>query len=639
MTATLPPPETVVPTRARFDPSARLALRSAELRLRRELFTPPPVLTLSEWSDQYRHLSSVASAEPGKWRTARAPFQREIMDAISDTTYEEVVACIAVQSGKTEICILNPIGYYMDQDPAPILVVQPSLEPMAKAFSKDRLAPMIANSPVLRGKVIASNRRNSDDTLLHKSFPGGHVTIAGSNSAASLASRPIRVVLLDEIDRYALSAGNEGDPIELATKRTSTFWNRKIVKVSSPTITGASRIWSAFESGDMRFYFVPCPFCQGEQKLEWKGLIFEPLGYRCVHCNALIDETEKPKMLARGHWVATHPGRRVASFHLSALYSPWVTWETLRQEFIDAGRMPEKLQVFINTRLAECFNIDGEIAADASALSKRRVEMTAQVPDGVGLLTAGVDVQGDRLEFLLIGWGEGQQAWLLKHERIYGDPEQQTVWDDLDLLLTAVRALPSGAPLKIRCAAVDSGAFTNAVYRFVRTRQRRGVFATKGMSTRGKALINRPGRANKQGVRVVPLGTETGKDVLFARLKQTAIGPGFIHVTNGVTDEFLDQFGSETRRIRHERGVPFVEYHLRAGMRNEAIDLFVLNLAALHLLGAGVYDNLKSFVERARALPAPTPSAPPPEDPEPPIVLPQPAHPIMPRRSGYVGRW
>jgi phage terminase large subunit GpA-like protein len=373
----------------------------------------------------------------------------------------------------------------------------------------------------------------------------------------------------------------------------------------------------------------------------WKGLVFEPLGYRCAECQVILDETEKPAMLARGRWIATHPGRRVASFHLSALYSPWVTWETLRQEFVDAGKMPEKLQVFINTRLAECFNLDGEVAADGSALSERRVPLTSEVLDGVGLLTVGVDVQGDRLEFLLIGWGEGQQAWLLKHERIYGDPEQPAVWDDLDLLIKRTYALPNGAPLPIRCACVDSGAFTNAVYRYVRSRQRRGVYATKGMSTRGKALINRPGRANKQGVRVVPLGTETGKDVLFARLKQTTPGAGFVHITAGVTSEFLDQFGAETRRIRHERGVPYVEYHLRPGMRNEAIDLYVLSLAALHLLGAGVYDNLKAFVDRARALPAPLKDAPPAEEPppDPAIALPAPPRPVAPRRGGYVGQW
>lgn len=577
------------------------------------------------------------------------------MDTISDTKYEEVAIVMGSQLGKTECAILNPIGYYMHQDPCPILVVQPSLEPMAKAFSKDRLSPMLAESPALRGLVTKSNRRNSEDTLLHKSFHGGHITIAGSNSPASLASRPIRVVLFDETDRYPASAGNEGDPIELGTKRASTFWNRKIVKVSSPTIKGASRIWSSFEQGDMRYYYVPCPYCQHMQTLTWKGVTFEPIGYKCEKCEQIIPEAAKNKMLANGEWRAKHPGRRVASFHLSALYSPWVSWESLRNEFLSAKNFPELLQVFINTRLAECFSHEGEAAVNVEGLKakERKYEEMAEVADGVGILTAGVDVQGDRLEALLVGWGVGQESWILSRIVIPGAPEGQQVWDDLDTaLLHRQWALPSGALLKLRCMMVDSGFSTNAVYDYCRTRKRFNVFPSKGMSQRGRALIGIAQRPNKHGVRVVSISPDNGKDVLFGRLKIQEKGPGFINIPDRIPDEAVDQFGSETAKLRHHRGVPFFEYHLKKGQRNEMIDMWVMALASLHLLGPAVYDNLTPWVERARKLPPPAKkvetevaqdAAPPPtESPEPsePVTLPPPRAPIkLPRKTGWVNRW
>jgi len=622
-----------------LDRSGVQRARQTEFSLRRRIFAPPPDLTVSEWADRFRVLSPGASAEPGQWRTDRAPYLRGILDAIGDKNIERVVVMSSTQVGKTEV-ILNTIGYYIDKDPAPIMVVQPSVKPMAETFSKDRLKPMLRDSPRLRGKVRdEAGRRNSEDTILHKVFPGGHITITGANSAAGLASRPIRVLLFDEVDRYPASAGTEGDPVSLGVKRTETFWNRKIVLVSSPTIKGFSRIEAAYGEGDQRTYEVACPSCGHWQPLRWAQIRFDDASHECRACEARWREEDKPRLLASDRWVAAKPTTNIASFHLNALYSPWATWAGLIDEFRRAHKSPERLKVFTNTVLAETWEAEGEEAADPGALGRRRTAYAAEVPAECGILTAGIDVQRDRLEFLLVGWGEGQRAFLLQHYRLLGDPEQSEVWDRADAMLTREWKHATGGTLSVRCACVDSGAFTASVYRFVRTRQRRGVFATKGVSQRGKPLIGRPQRANKYGVRIVPLGVDTAKDVIFSRLRQTdPASPGHIAIgtADRMDDEFLAQFGAEVVRTRHVRGVPVREYH-QIRDRNEAIDLAVLNLAALHLLGPAVYDALGLWVARAQAsagLPepaAPAPTLPAPRQPAPALR--------RPSRAGWVNRW
>lgn len=582
------------------------AALASERRLRTQIFRPPPRLTVSEWADRYRMLTAVASAEPGQWRTDRAPYQRAIMDAFSDPLVETVVVMSSAQVGKTEI-VLNLIGNFMDQDPSPMLVLQPTLD-MAKAFSKDRLREMLRASPRLRGKVKESNRRGSDDTLLHKSFDGGHITMVGANSAAGLASRPIRVVLCDEIDRYPASAGNEGDPVGLARKRTINFWNRKIGLFSTPTLKGVSRVERAFESSDQRRYYVPCPHCGYMQPFRWPQLDFETASYTCggpdgEGCGALIPETAKTAMLDAGTWVAEKPGRSIIGFHLNALYSPWAQWPALIAEFREAKQDPELLRVFVNTVLGETWEIDGE-SVDPASLDARRESYAAEVPMPVGILTAAVDVQKDRLELEVRGWGAGQESWLIQHARIYGDPSRAEVWERLDMQLTRAYRHESGAEIKIRSCCVDSGDQTQAVYAFVRPRQRRGVWATKGHSIRGKPLINRPSKTNKYGVRVVPIGTDTAKDVLFARLGMLTPGtPGYMHFPlaqkDGADAEFLAQYAAEKAFIRRVKGIPVREYR-GVRDRNEAIDLGVLSLAALHLLGAGVYDQLGLWVQKVQ---------------------------------------
>lgn len=635
-----------------------------ELELRRRIFAPPPKLTVSEWADRYRMLTSIASAEPGRWRTERAPYQRGIMDAFSDPMIERVVVMSSSQVGKTEI-VLNVTGYFTDQDPSPMMVLQPTID-MARAFSKDRLREMIRSTPALRKKIKESGRRTAEDTILHKQFPGGHITMVGANSAASLASRPVRVVLNDEVDRFPASAGDEGDPVALAKKRTSTFWNRKEGLFSTPTIKGVSRIEAAHEEGDQRKYFVPCPHCGHKQHLRWAQLDFETSSYVCGDrtakpnpgCGAIIAETDKPAMLSKGAWVATAPGRRTASFHLNALYSPWVTWRELIAEFHESRKSPETLQVFVNTVLGETWEMDAE-SVDAASLAARREPYAAEVPAGVGALTAFVDVQRDWLELLVKGWGAAQESWAISHVRLVGSPALPDVWERLDVLLTKPYQHELGAQLHLSAVGIDSGdgEVTQHVYGFVKPRQRRAIapcYATKGMSVRGKPILNRPSKKpNRYGVKVIPVGTDTAKDLLFQRLKLDRkpgedAPPGYMHFPlpqpQGMDDEYLAQFGREKVYVRHVRGVPIREYHtVPKGARNEAIDLEVGNLVMLHLLGPGVYDHLGGWVarvaadgQRAKPVAPPVSTAPAPA----PASFPAPQVPRIPRpRTGWTNKW
>lgn len=586
---------------------------------------PPKSLTLSEWADAYRMLSPEASAEPGPWRTDRVPYVRGIQDACTEPGVQRVVAMMASQSGKTEI-ELNLAGYHIHQDPSPILALQASLE-AAQTWSTDRLAPMLRDTPVLRGRVHEAKTRTSANTLRHKLFPGGHITIVGANSAVGLSMRPIRILLADEVDRFPPSAGSEGDPLALAEIRTTTFWNRKIVVVSSPTIKGNSRIELEYAGSDMRRFEVPCPHCGERQPLNfwkprhedappkargylhWDSSDPDTVAYLCGFCGTLIGESEKLSMLDGGEWVIQNPQGAYPGFWVSQLYSPFVRWRDIVAGFYKAKQKPETLQVFVNTVLGEVWEESDSPRADATTLAKRR-ESYVRVPYGVGVLTAGVDVQGDRIELEVRGWGAGEESWLIAHHRIYGDPENAEVWSRLETLLAKPYLHENGEGMRIHSVAIDTGHATLAVYQYVRGRQRIGVRAVKGSSERAYPLIGRaPKRPNRHGVKVWPIGTITAKDRLFSRLGIVEPGPGYLHfpqpALDGADDEYLNQYAGEKVVTRvNQRGVRIREYEQTG--RNEAIDLYVYSFAALYLLGRAVTDNLGKLANRyvARVEPA-----------------------------------
>lgn len=598
------------------------------------ILKPPPTLTVSAWADNYRKLSSESSAEPGTWRTSRAEYQRGIMDALADDAIREVWVMKSAQVGWTEI-LNNVIAYHVHQDPAPMLLVQPTLE-MAEAWSKDRFAPMVRDTQALSERIADPKSRDSGNTLLHKKFAGGHLTVAGANSPAGLASRPIRVVMFDEVDRYPSSAGTEGDPISLGRKRTATFWNRKILAGSTPTIKGASRIEAGFETGDQRYYFVPCPHCDEYQRLVWSQVKW-PDGqpdlaeYVCVACGSILTEADKPAMLSAGEWRASRPTQGIASFHISELYSPWSTWGEMAVAFVQAKRFPETLQTWINTSLGETFEERGE-TVEATGLATRREPFNAQsIPQAVLMLTAGVDVQDDRLEVSVVGFGRDEELFVIEHAILRGDPGGLHLWNDLDQFLNRTRQTDDGRNLLIEATAVDSGGhFTQQVYQYAAKRKARRIWAIKGAGGFGRLIFpKRAGRAGKTSAQVFIIGVDTAKDVLYGRLKKVATpGMGYVHFSATLDEQYFDQLTAETLIYRMVQGRRVRSYRPKSsGSRTEALDCLVYAYAAY-------IGRNGPMILPHRTLEPPTQEE-KPQEPERPRMR----RPVMSRPGGWVNGW
>ena len=529
------------------------------------------------------------------------------MDAVNDSSIETVVIMSSSQVGKSEI-LLNIIGYYVDQDPSPMLHLQPTLE-MGQAFSKDRISPMARDSAALQDKLQDVGARKTGNTIMHKRFPGGHLTICGANSPASLASRPVRIVLADEVDRYPVSAGTEGDPVNLARKRTTTFHNRKIVLTSTPTIKGASRIEMAWESSDQRRYNVPCPKCGELQHLEWKNVEFDKKNpddatIGCVTCDYNFKESDKPKMLQLGVWIATAESSGIAGFHINELYSPWRRWSDVVRDFLNAKNNPETLKTWVNTSLGETWQEQGD-AVDEEGLYARREKYAAKVPNDALVLTAGVDTQDDRLEITIIGWNGvdgAEQSWVIAHEVLWGDPALPDVWQQLDDILLTNYKNENGDLLRIASTTIDSGGhYTQSVYDYVKLRQSRGIYAVKGMAGEGRAIVSAPSRKrsgkNKRPVDLFTVGVDVAKGLILSRLKTTEAGPGYIHFPIELDEEYFKQLTAEKRVTRFHKGFPRREW-IATRKRNEALDCMVYAMAALFILNP-VWERIAKRAEQS----------------------------------------
>ena len=564
--------------------------------------TPDPDLSVSTWADEHRMLSQKASAEPGRWRTERTPYLREIMDCLSPSSaVERVVFMAGAQVGKTEAGN-NWLGFIVHHAPGPAMMVQPTVE-MAQRISRQRLAPMIQETPVLRERVADNKSRDAGNTLMMKEFPGGMLILTGANSASGLRSMPIRYLFADEIDAYPVDVDGEGDPLSLAEKRTTTFARRKIYVSSTPTVKDSSRIETEYLGSDQRRYFVPCPHCDHRQYLRWSSMVWsnnDPAtsAYCCEACGALIGERHKTAMLAAGEWRATATGDgRTAGFHLSSLYSPlgWKSWAGIVEDFLAARQDPPKLKTWVNTALGETWEEDYANKVGSEGLAARTEFYEPGVaPEGVLVITAGVDVQDNRLAVVVRGWGVDEESWLIAHHEIHGDPEQGEVWQQLDALVLADIPHAVAEPLRIACVAVDSGAHTHAVYRYTRERRSRGVIAIKGQSQRAKAAIGKPSRVDitwrgqtmKGGGLVFPVGVDTVKTVIYARLKHTESGAGFYHWHAETTQEYFQQLTAEKQAARYVRGMKVLDWVKKAGARNEALDCEVYAYAALQWVRA-----------------------------------------------------
>jgi len=613
----------------------------------REGLRPDPRLTVSEWAERYRMLSTKESAEPGRWRNARTPYLREIMDCLSPTSpVERVVLMKGAQVGGTELG-LNWVGYAIHHAPGPMMIVWPTTE-MAQRNSKHRIDPLIEESPVLKDIIAPARSRDSGNTVLMKEFRGGVLVMTGANSAVGLRSMPVRYLFLDEVDAYPLDVDGEGDAIHLAEARTRTFARRKILLVSTPTIAGASIIEREFEASDQRRYFVPCPHCGHRQWLRFERLRWDrgqpdTAAYLCEGCDTAIAEHHKPRMLELGEWVAQGTGTS-AGFHLSSLYSPWRKWREIAASWEKAAMSESRsaaiIKAFKNSELGETWVEEGE-APDWQRLLERREDYTiGSVPAGGLLLTAGADVQKDRIEVSIWAFGRGKTSWLIEHRVLMGDTARDDVWQRLKGLLDETWTRSRGSKtvqMPLARLAIDTGFATQEAYAFVRACRDLRVMAVKGVA-RGAALIGTPtavdvthaGKKLRRGIKVYSVAVGIAKLELYNNLrKQVEIEVdeddpeieimsyphGYVHLPK-VDAEYLQQLCAEQLVTRRDRnGYPVREWQ-KMRERNEALDCYVYARAAASAAGLDRFEE-RHWRELERQI-----GLSPPGDPDPPIEQP-----------------
>lgn len=590
-------------------------------------FRPEPMLTVSAWADRHRRLSSRASAEPGPWRTSRASYLRDIMDALSPSSpIERVVVMKGSQVGLTEAG-LNWVGYVIAHAPGPMMMVLPTTE-AGKRVSKQRVATMIEETPALRELVRDPRSRDSGNTTAMKEFPGGVLVITGANSAVGLRSMPVRYLFLDEVDAYPADADNEGDPVELAERRTATFARRKVFMISTPKLSGLSRIEAAFLESDQRKLFVPCPQCGTMQVLEWDHLQW-PAGkpgaavYVCPHCGRCIENREKADMLAAHEWRPTAEGDgRTAGFLVSSLYSPvgWYSWADAAAAWEKAKGNSEREQVFTNTVLGMPY-ADAREAPDWEVIAARAEDYPrGTVPAGGLVLVAGADVQRDRIEVELVAFGRNGESWSVDYLVMHGDPFQPDVWAELDELLEARFPHAAGGALAVERLAIDSGdgVTTHEVYRWAARYPLRRVMCIKGSSRTNHVLgtatpveTNTDGQRRKlHGVKVTTIGVSILKARLYAHLRQPlpADGEGapygLCHFPR-YDDEFFRMLTAEQVVTRSTRGGYAVAEWVKVRPRNEALDCRVYAMAAALAVGIDRFTEASwNARERLAGVPA-----------------------------------
>ena len=550
-------------------------------------------LSVSEWADAHRVLSSKASSESGPWRTKRTPYLKEIMDCLSlHSSVQRVVVIKSAQVGLTEVA-LNFVGYVIDHAPASMLVVVPTLE-VRDRWIMQRLHPMLRETPVLIGHFDAKRSRDSANSKDIKDFTGGMLVLSGANSPSSLRSMPIRYVVNDELDAFPWDAKGEGDPLGLIRARQSNFPRRKELNISTPTIKEASRIDEEYEKSDQRRYHVPCPECGDLLILRWQNLSWDNAltraWYICEHCGSEIEEHHKPRMLADGRWVPGNPSSTVRGYHINGLYAPiglGFSWIELARQWKDSQDDPSKLKRFINTVLGEAWEDRSRDIKPNALMERSEPYPLRTVPPGCMIITAGVDTQDDRLSVQLLGWGRQETCWVLDWVELPGNPAQAQVWNRLTELLTTPLHNRNGVELHVQATAIDSGGHhTHDVYRFVRSQAAKRLMAIKGANTPGKPIlsgrptaqdINWRGKTIKKGVHLWTLGVDTAKHALFGRLNAdagTEPSGRKVRFSEQLPTEYFDQLTSEAFDPEKNRWVR------RRGRRNEGLDTWVYGYAA-----------------------------------------------------------
>lgn len=568
-----------------------------------EGFKPEPILTVSMWADKHRVLSRKAASEAGPWKTSRTPYLREVMDVLSIThPAKKVVFKKSAQVGATEASN-NWLGYIVDHAPAPVMMVLPTVE-LAKRSSKLRLDTVIEDSPTIRSKIAEAKGRRKGNTVLQKDFPDGTLVLTGANSAVGLRSMPAKYSILDEVDGYPMDVEGEGDPVALVLARSRTFSRRKSFLISTPTIEGMSKISEEFKNSDQRFYHVPCPHCQKLQVLEFAQLQWptkepEKAQYFCRHCGEGIGERYKTKMLEQGVWIAANPGHEVVGFHISSLYSPvgWFSWTDIAKEYEEAKKDPTKMRTFINTVLGETWKDKGDAPPWRQLYLRRERYKIGTCPVGVLFLTCGVDVQRDRLEYEVVGWGRNFENWSIEYETLVGDTDRPEVWKKLDEVITKTFKSDRGFEMPIQLTCIDSGFNTQHVYNYCRRYPASRVIPIKGRDDLALSVgrpkevdIKANGKTIRRGIRLWPLGTSHLKAAVYSALNvepptdNEKPDPHYCHFPEYDEEFFKQLTAEEVRMKKNTRGFTLQEW-VKTRERNEALDCRVYNRAAASIVG------------------------------------------------------
>jgi phage terminase large subunit GpA-like protein len=637
---------------------------SLAYRAARRAVRPKQDLLLSEWADANMFLAMESSAEPGRWQTSRAPYQREIMDSLSERSQcKQVVVMASSQIGKTAIGS-NFVGYVIAHAKGPVAVVMPTEKSLKDWFSQ-KFDPMAEVTPVVRDALAGRSNKSGDNSAERKKFLGGILYAKTAGSTSDLKSTSLRYAVLDEVDEYDWTT-NQGDPVALAEVRVRTFHDSKILIVSSPTVKDASKIEALFEAGDQRRFMLPCPDCGERQHLRWGQVQWHKIGdhvtrawYVCEHCGVHIEEHHKTAMMAQGRWQAHNPRAAYRSYHINALYSPQGlgdSWVVMANKWLAAQDDPSKLMVFLNTYLGETWADRSHDLKPNTLLARAEPYDLRTIPVGCVALTAGVDTQDDRLEIQIRGWGRGSKSWVIDYHVLYGNPADERLWMALAEYLNGAEFKNAwGRIMRIEATAIDTGGHhTHMVYQFVRSGAVRRAMAIKGANTTGKAILSKPtqqdvnwkGQTIKKGVQLYTVGGDTAKHWIYARLNADIDKPAeerLEHFSHELDAKWYDGLVSEAFNPKRNR------WELKKGKRNEPLDTAVYALAAshhpelhLHKWKEADWDKREAMLQPASVapveveLPAPEPMAgliPPPAPPKPkPVARPR-------RQGGFAKRW
>lgn len=570
---------------------------------------PLPKTSVSQWADNHRMLSSGISAEPGKWKTSRAPYQKDIMNAFTEPGIHRVVVKSSSQIGKSDM-MNNVIGRFAHLDPCAIMMIQPTID-MAQDYSKTRIAPMIRDTKVLNNLFYDVKSRDANNTILSKVFPGGRLIMCGANSPAGLASRPIRILLADEVDRFPDSAGTEGDPVDLAAKRMTTFWNSCMGLFSTPTNEGTSRIDEEYLAGTQEEWQHKCPNC-GEYHLlrhidmtvdykeiktpsGKKTVIVNDVKWRCPHCGFSFSEKEMKQTQQK--YISQNSDalkNGIRSFFVNGFTSPWMTWTRIMREWLEAKGDPEREKVIMNTVFGESYKQKGAFE-DEQIFLRRRESYGAELTNGVLLLTAAIDTQDNRLEYEVVGWGKEEECWGIRKGIVLGAPNQARTWKEIDNILDKTYHFADGKGLKVVRTFIDSGGhYTSDVYNYCQKNFHKQRFAIKGRGGPGIPLIYKIAKANNAKAPLILLGVDDGKQQIMDRLSIDSPGPLYFHFpqdegikelsNRGYDDLYFKGIISEHKKVYKRNGVLREVWETTKNVRNEPLDLRNYNLACMKSL-------------------------------------------------------